>query len=310
MRKLTIILLSLILVVALAWFIQSGLLSSKPGGVETEQGRLHIMASIYPLYFLASRVAGDLAEIEQLVPNGVEIHNYQPTPRKLARLEGADAFIYNGLGLEPWAEKVVANIAAEDQVLRASGVVTLLREDDNHKEAGYDPHIWLDPQNARAIAKAISDLLGRLDQKNKGLYENNYLELANEISRLDHDYRQGLSHRENQVILVSHAAFGYLAHRYGFRQLSVTGTTPHQEPTPARLAQLFEAAHSNNLKYIFLETLASPRTVQTLAEEAGLQVLTLNTVAGLTEENVEEQADYFTLMRDNLENLRKALVEG
>ncbi len=128
------------------------------------------------------------------------------------------------------------------------------------------------------------------------------------LQELDLEYQTVLKNRKQDHILVSHSAFGYLCKRYGLVQLSVTGIAPHQEPTPGTLAKLIEETKAHGIRYIFMETLASPKTVYVLAEEANLQVLTLNPAAGLTEEQIKSNADYFSIMRENLRNLQQALV--
>ncbi len=293
------------------------------------QSKIQIYTSIYPLHDLASRIVGDKFELELVVPNGVEIHGYEPSPRKIASLEKADLFFYIGLGLESWAEKVVQNLEeAGVKTVRVTKDLKLLEleehdhsncnchehhghEHHDHEHHGhtYDPHVWLDPFNMKEIAYLITEELIRLDQGNQEFYRANYRDYAAEIEQLDREFKEGLAEKKREYVLVSHSAFGYLGKRYGFKQLSVTGISPDQEPTPGSLARLIGEVKEHNLEYIFLETLASPKTVDVLADEADLQVLELNPVAGLTAEDIAGGEDYFSLMRKNLANLKKALVE-
>ena len=288
------------------------------------QSKIQIYTSIYPLHDLASRLVGDKFELELVVPNGVEIHGYEPSPRQIARLEKADLFFYIGLGLESWAEKVVQNLEeAGVKTVRVTKDLKLLEfeehdhsncrchEHHGHEHHGhtYDPHVWLDPFNMKEIAYLITEELIRLDQGNQEFYRANYRDYSAQIEQLDREFKKGLAEKKREYILVSHSAFGYLGRRYGFKQLSVTGISPDQEPTPGSLARLIGEVKEHNLEYIFLETLASPKTVDVLADEADLQVLELNPVAGLTAKEIAGGEDYFSLMRKNLVNLKKALVD-
>ena len=296
------------------------------------QSKIQIYTSIYPLHDLASRIVGDKFELDLVVPNGVEIHGYEPSPRQIARLEKADLFFYIGLGLESWAEKVVQNLEeAGVKTVRVSKDLKLLEveehdhsnchchhchghhghEHHDHEHHGhtYDPHVWLDPFNMKEIAYLITEELIRLDQGNQEFYRANYRDYAAEIEQLDREFKEGLDEKKREYVLVSHSAFGYLGKRYGFKQLSVTGISPDQEPTPGSLARLIGEVKEHNLEYIFLETLASPKTVDVLADEADLQVLELNPVAGLTAKEIAGGEDYFSLMRKNLVKLKKALTE-
>ena len=287
-----------------------------------------VYTSIYPLYEVANKISGEKLTVKLVVPNGTELHSYRPTPKQLANLEGANLFFYNGLGLEPWADKVVSNLEnADTNPINIRKHVNLIRfnksndqEDNNqhehsHQESNtqhhenYDPHLWLDPLNMKLIAEKMKEEFEKIDPENKAIYQKNYQKFIKEIKQLDQAYKEALSNKDQDQILVSHAAFGYLANRYNFKQLAVTGVAPHEEPSPGVLAELTTRAKNHNLEYIFMETLASPKTVNILAQEADLQVLKLNPVAGLTKEQQKAGEDYFSLMYQNLENLQKALVK-
>lgn len=328
MRKTFVILLVFLVLSAILYLVNSNVLyfQSNIGGLDNGNSpdKLDVYTSIYPLFYIVEKIAGDHVNMTLIVPNGAELHNYHPSPHKLAGLEKADLFIYNGLGLEPWAQRAVQNLQnGNARIINASELVNLipiessLNEAGKSKEAGdeekketeYDPHIWLDPVNMKKIASGICDQLIRLDSTNQTVYRRNYRLFAQELDRLDREFKEGLADKKQEYILVSHAAFGYLAKRYGFKQLTVSGITPHAEPSPAKLAHLVEFAERYNLEYIFMETLTNPRIVNILALEAGLKVLPLNPFAGLTEKEKENQEDYFSIMRKNLHNLRKALVE-
>ena len=322
-------------------------------GAPERNEELTVYTSIYPLYEVANRVAGDKLNVKLVVPNGAELHSYRPTPKQIANLEDADLFFYNGLGLEPWAKKVENNLKqSKEKIINISQHVNLIEykkhqtitketattdhsneheehkheehkheehkhEEHKHEEhkhehnhsSKYDPHLWLDPVNMKLIAEKMKEEFVSLDPANKENYRKNYQKFAEKITQLDKKYQSSLANKQQNHILVSHSAFGYLGRRYDFKQLSVTGVAPHEEPSPGVLAKLTTQAKEHNLDYIFMETLASPKTVNVLAEEANLQVLELNPVAGLTKDEKESGDNYFTLMYQNLDNLKKALVK-
>ena len=284
--------------------------------------------SIYPLYELVKEIGGvdtDIA-IEFVVPSGSEIHNYEPSPRSLALLENADIFLYIGTGLEPWAERIDVSLAASGvKTVELSKYLDLIRYDEErvevhfhgkgerHHEEGhlhgiYDPHVWLDPLNMKKMAEIVKDELILLDPDKKEMYIDNYLNYLSRLEELERDFNI-LEKKKRDIIVVSHAAFGYLAERYGFRQLSLLGTTPHGEPTPGSLAEIIRMIRENEIEYIFVETLTDDRIVNVLIEETGVEALPLNPFLGLTAEELENGEDYFSIMRKNLTNLKKALVE-
>ena len=294
-------------------------------GTPQKKEELTVHTSIYPLYEVAKKVSGNNLNVKLVVPNGAELHSYRPTPKEIAEIEKTDLFFYNGVGLEPWAEKIEDNLSgSEAKMINISRHVNLIdytkqhtinkgSQDKNHTDKGkhkqYDPHLWLDPINMKLIAQKMREEFSSLDPAHKETYQENYNKFAQKINKLDQEYESTLAKQEQNYILVSHAAFGYLAKRYGFKQLSVTGIAPHEEPSPGVLADLTTQAKKYDLEYVFMETLASPKTVNILAQEADLEVLELNPAAGLTKEEQESGVDYFTLMDRNLDNLRKALVE-
>jgi zinc transport system substrate-binding protein len=161
----------------------------------------------------------------------------------------------------------------------------------------------------KTIAGELTAVFSSLDPENAAVYEENYTIYAAAIDELDEAFRRLEEEADQKVMLVSHSAFGYLAHRYGFKEIAVTGVNPHSEPNPGRLAELVNLAGEHELEYIFFETLANPKTAEVLAAEAGLTPLMLHNLEGLTVEQREAGEDYFSLMHENVRTLRQAMVE-
>lgn len=269
-----------------------------------EEDKLVVYTSFYPLYFLSNEIGKDNIELEIIVPIGVEAHDYEPTIKQLKSMENTDIFIYNGSGLESWSEKLLDTIVNEEKSINASDIVELINID-----GGVDPHIWLNPNNMILISEKIKDRLISLDQTNQEEYEKNYNELINRLKDLDNSYSEVLKDKKRDTILVSHKAFGYMAETYDLKQVSVTGINPEQEPSPKTIANVIDLAKEEDFEYIFLETLTSSKTVDVIAREANLETLVLNPIEGLTEDEEKNGEDYISIMKDNLENLKKALVD-
>lgn len=266
--------------------------------------RLLVYVSFYPMYFLAEEIGGDFVETKTVVPFGVDSHDYEPSMDQLRELTNAQVFIYNGANFESWVEKLINSVIEEDKTINASKYCELIEED-----GVADPHLWLDPENMIKVAEVIKDKLIELDGKNRVNYEENYESLKKRLMDLDNKYFEELKDKKNDSIIVSHRAFGYMANRYGFKQIPVAGISPDQEPSPRTIANIIDLISEKNYNYIFLETLASPKTVEVIAEETNLEILVLNPIENLTEEEIESGEDYITIMEKNLENLKKALVK-
>lgn len=291
---------------------------------KTSGAKLKVYASFYPIYFAAEQIGGNKVELYSIIPNGSEPHEYEPSIREIADVESGDVFIYNGAEMEPWAEKLSDNLEQKGiKSINLSQHVELIKleedeghdaheehsEDDDHNHGLYDPHIWLDPINMDKIAYQIMQELSKLDRANENFYKKNYDDFSEKIKELDIAYSSQLENRNRDTILVSHQAFSYLTKRYGLKQIAVTGITPQEEPSPRTLAKLLDTIENEKFEFIFLETLASPKVVELLAKEGNLRILELNPIAGLTKEQQDKKENYFSLMEQNLENLKKALVK-
>jgi zinc transport system substrate-binding protein len=295
---------------------------SKP--VEEAQGnteeKLLVYASFYPMYDFAKNIGKDKIDLKLMIPPGVEAHDWEPTAKMMGEMEKADVLIYNGLEMEPWIEKLTASIQSEQLIIIEASQGTELiegehhedeheEEEEEHEHGAYDPHVWLNPMNAMKQAENIKNAFIQADEANKDFYEANFNEFADKLKALDEKYKQELSNMKRKEIVVAHAAFGYLTNRYGLEQVAITGLSPQEEPSAAKLAELTEFAKQHNLKYIFFETLTSPKLARVLASEVGAETAVLNPLEGLTQEEIDAGKDYIAVMEENLAALKKALGE-
>lgn len=274
-----------------------------------------VVASFYPLYEFAVRIGGQHASVRILVPAGAEPHDYEPTARDVADLMAAKMLVYNGAGFEPWVEKVVPSLPGAVVKVNATAGLPLVEADAEgepnrraaeNRKAGFDPHVWLDPVLARQQADNI--LMGFLqaDRDHRTAYERNASELKADLGALDARYRQTLQSCRRKVFITNHAAFGYLASRYGLTMLPVSGLSPETEPSPARLKEIVRLARQHGVRIIYFETLVSPRVAETIAREIGAQTRVLNPLEGLSPEEQRRGATYVRVMDENL----RALADG
>ena len=256
-----------------------------------------VVASFYPLWEFARQVGGDRATVTSLVPPGVEPHDWEPSPQDVAAVRKARLFIYNGGGFEP----------AVDRLLRELGPGTVTVAATAGIEPLDDPHVWLDPVLAQRQVDAIRAALERVDPPGAPRYVENAAAFKAKLAALDEAYRTGLATCARRSLIVSHAAFTSLARRYGLKQIAITGVAPQSEPSPAELARIARLARAENARYVFFETLVSPKLAETIAREIGARTLVLNPLEGLTREEAAAGRDYLGLMRDNLAQLRTGL---
>lgn len=282
-----------------------------------DTSKLHVTTSFYPVYFLASEIGGEFAEVQNITPAGAEAHDYEPTPRELTAIEGSHLFIINGAGFEAWGEDIVAQLDPTRTIVVEAGedLASLEATEEEHEEeepAGHDygavdPHVWLSPVLAAQMADVILEGFVAADPAHEAEYTLSAETLKAELVQLDADYRAGLTSCARRDIITSHAAFGYIADAYGLRQVSIRGLSTEEEPSAQELAEISQFAKDNNVKYIFFETLVSPKLSETIATEVGAQTLVLNPLEGLTNEEMSAGKNYLTEMRTNLANLQLAL---
>ena len=275
-----------------------------------------VVASFYPLEYVAQRVAGDHAEVTGLTAPGQEPHDLELTFKQTADVAEADVLVFSH-GLQPAVDDAVDQSGAE-HVVDAAEVADLLppgetaaeheanagEESHDHGDEDVDPHFWLDPQRLSTVAAAVEEQLAEADPEHRADYAANLAALQDDLTALDGDFEKGLSGCARDTIVVSHDAFGYLAARYGLTVESINGLTPDAEPSPAHLAELADLIESEGITTVFSETLASPELADSLAGDLGLDTAVLDPVEGLTDETADE--DYLSLMRGNLAALQKA----
>lgn len=270
---------------------------------------IKVMASFYTMGDLAQKAGGEKVQVTTMVPAGTEPHDWEPSAQDIAMLEEADIFIYNGAGMEHWAEDVLGTLENKDLiVVEAAEDIELLGSHGHQGEAeAYDPHVWLDPQNGKKQMQRIEQALEKAAPEEKEYFQENSEKYEEEFDELDKEYREQLEPLPNKNIIVAHEAFGYLCQAYGLNQIGIEGLSPDSEPDPKKMEEIIEFARENQVKTIFFEELTSPKVAETIAKETGAETAVLNPLEGLKEEEIEEGKDYFSVMRENLQALVKAL---
>ena len=315
MKKRSLILVAIVVITILS----VGFYNLSSAGSTTSSKKLNIMASFYPMYDFAKKVGGDKVEVTNMVPAGTEPHDWEPSATDIKKLEEADVFIYNGAGMEHWTQDVLGSLENRNlKVVEASKGITLLEgneEEENSKEANsstgaiYDPHVWLNPLNAKVEMKNIKNAFVKVDPDNKNYYEKNYKRYANKFDQLNQEYKEGLSNIKSKNLITSHEAFGYLCQAYGLNQVGIEGLSADSEPDASRMNEIIQFSKENNVKTIFFEDLVSPKVSKTIADEIGAKTVVLNPIEGLTTKEIKAGKDYFTVMKSNLKILEKALNE-
>lgn len=262
-------------------------------------GKLLAAASFYPMAEFTRAVGGDKVEVYTMIADGVEPHDWEPSARDLTHLAHAAVFVYNG-GVEPWAQPALAAVSSDGVVGVEAGAAFMANNNS-------DPHFWLSPRKAAVEVAAIRDALAQADPAHADYYNANAAAYIEKINALDARLAQIAANAPQKTFITTHAAFGHLAADYGLEQVSVMGLSPQAEPSPAALNKLLELMRAKGIKYVFFETLVSPRIAESIAQAAGAQTLVLDPLEGLSLEGRANGDDYLKIMERNITNLEIAL---
>ncbi|MFB7832854.1 metal ABC transporter solute-binding protein, Zn/Mn family [Streptomyces sp. NPDC056056] len=293
-------------------------------------GKLDVVASFYPMQYLAEQIGGGHVAVDTLTKPGVEPHDLELKPKQIGELGEADVVLYLK-GIQPAVDDAIAQAGVKNTVdaatltkLEAHGTgVGHAGHDhaegehaegehaeeeaghDHGSEAGNDPHIWLDPVKYAEVAKGVGTALEKADPANAADYRKNTDALVKKLDDLNTDFANGLKNTTTKTFITTHSAFGYLAERYGLDQEGISGIDPESEPSPARIKELQDVAKKDKVTTVFFETLASDKTAKTLAGDTGLKTDVLDPLEGITDTSKGD--DYIEVMRSNLAALQKAL---
>jgi zinc transport system substrate-binding protein len=310
MNKKTLVwfVMGLVLVAILSYTFKVGIFRNGQNQQPTaSNSNLKVVGTFYPLAHFALAVGGNYVDVSNITPAGAEPHDYEPTPQDIIKAYNAKVFIMNGGGIDTWAEKIISDLSSK-------GVMVVDIQDSVQLEAApigtetpLDTHIWLDPVLAQQEVQLIRDAFMKADPIHAEAYDKNAADYIAQLQSLDKDFRTGLMSCKLKDIVTSHAAFGYMAKRYGLNQIAISGLSPGAEPSPQTLASIVQIARQKQIKYIFFETLVSPKLSQTIANEVGSQTIAFNPLEGLTDSEIAAGKTYLTEMRTNLDALRTAL---
>ena len=285
--------------------------------------KVRIVTSVFPLKEFVRAVCRERGDVSLLVPPGAEIHTWQPRPSDIVGLSSADIFIFIGSNMEPWLQDILDGVQnPELKTLETSQGVSLIMKDSSggrhesghrhersHESETMDPHIWLDFEIDQMIIEKIAALLSEIDPEGASIYANNAAVYKQKLKDLDRKFKESLQKCTHRVfILGGHAAFGYLAKRYGLQQVSLYGVSPDSKPTPKKLIEIVELAKTHKINVIFFEAAVSDELARVLAKEVGARTLVLNPGANLSKEELKLGKTFFDIMEENLENLKDGLI--
>ncbi|MEV5527148.1 metal ABC transporter substrate-binding protein [Streptomyces prunicolor] len=278
--------------------------------------KFDVVAAFYPLQYLAEQIGGDHVHVTSLTKPGQEPHDLEISAQQTAALGESDAVLYLK-NLQPAVDDAVSQSEVKTKIDAASltteekhgnevgGHAATHDTSKNEELAGLDPHIWLDPVRYAQVAEGVGKAFEKADPKNAADYKTNTAALVKKLDALNTEFKTGLANTKTKVFITTHAAFGYLAERYGLTEEAINGLDPESEPSAKRVKDLEKMAKADGVTTVFYETLVSDKTAKTIAADANLKTDVLDPIEGITKKS--RGKDYFSVQQANLKALQTAL---
>ena len=299
-NQVKIAIIAIVIVIPLSsysvWASDSSLQFRETNGL----GKLQAISSFYPLYEFAQQVGQDKVNVQLLVPEGVEPHDWEPTIQDVQLLQKSDMIIVNGFGFENWVENL-EEMNYQGIVVDTSDGIIRNENNENPILLSEDPHIWLNPILAKTQVQTIADAFSKSDPLNQKFYQKNAQSYMIELDKLDSKIKNDLSNC-NRDFITFHDSFSYFAYEYDLNQHTIISSNdPHSEPTAKTLEKIINTARELELKIIFTEDTTDPRISKVVANEIGGKILVLSPL------EISGDGNYISIMTENLNHLKEAL---
>jgi zinc transport system substrate-binding protein len=255
---------------------------------QDKRSKIRIFVSILPQAYLTERIGGDLIDVDVLVGPGQSPATYEPTPSQLSKLSEAELYFAIGVPFEKTLLRRIAGMMHEARVVKTQRVVTQavglerseghnLNSEPDHHHHGPDPHIWLDPNLGKLLARSMCEELVSVDPRHERFYLDNLSRLFADLDSVDARITELLAPFEGRRFYVFHPAFGHFGRAYGIEQVSIE--KDGKEPSAKQLAELIDEVKRENVKVIVVQEQFSTKVAEAIAEAAGARVLRLDPLA-------------------------------
>lgn len=320
MKKYIVALISILLLVIITSIIIN---LFKTESIIKNENSIQIITTLFPQYDFVKQIGKDKVDVKLLIDAGVETHNYDPTPKDMMLIDNSDMFIYTGSKLEPWADEIINGITSDCKIVDVSKNISLINmeefetkyennqivEDSEHEESeSQDTHIWLNPLNAIIMIDNITESLCNIDEENTDYYKNNAEEYKNKILDIDKEIEELVESSETKELAFGgEFAYSYFIERYHLNFVSVYTNCGHgEDPNISRVKSVIDYINKSKIPIVFYEELSEGTVAKMIAEETDTEALIFYSIHNAN--TVGEYSDtYVSLMKKNLENLRKAL---
>ncbi|WP_427708060.1 metal ABC transporter solute-binding protein, Zn/Mn family [Staphylococcus parequorum] len=311
----------------------------------SSKNKLKIYTTAFAFKSFTEQIGGKYVEAESIYPPGADMHSFEPTQKEMINIAKGDLFVYSSEDMDPVAKTITNSINNDN--LKLPLAKNLSEKDFNanheHEEAEHshehegheheeiaheheghehsdkadeheghdhgknDPHVWLDPEMNKIFAKEIRDDLTKKDPEHQDYYDKNYQKLVKDIEAIDEQMKAITKDTKRDKVVISHDSIGYLANRYGFEQVGVSGMN-NEEPSQRDLMDIVKNIKATGQPYVLYEQNISSKVTDVIQKESDSTPLGFHNMATLSKSEADkDNISYQSLMKKNIKSLDKAL---
>lgn len=314
-KKIILIVILLILIIGIL------ILMTYSNDNKNSNEKLNIAVTNFATYDFVRQIAGDNVNLTFLLGPGIDSHSYEPTTKDLITIQEADMFIYIGGELERWVDKVLETSDLSNvECICLKNMVELKQEkevdgaehehhDEHDEEFAYNEHIWTSPANAKIMIEKIAEKISEKDLDNKNFYITNAENYNEEITKLQKDIQDIVDNKvRNKLVFGDKMPMQYFLDEFGLEaSAAFNGCSTETEPSSTTLTYLIEKVKDEKIPVVLYIELSTGQVANTIAEEAGVGIMQIQTLHNVSKNDFENGETYVSLMRRNLDVLRKAL---
>ncbi|MDD2627871.1 MAG: metal ABC transporter substrate-binding protein [Clostridia bacterium] len=282
---------------------------------KNSEEKVKIVATLFPQYDFAKQIGGDLVDVSLLLPPGTDVHTYDPAPKDIVSINKSNVFLYTGPQMEPWAANISQNLNNSVKIVNVAEGIELFQEetqeheheDEHHHEK--DPHIWLDINNAKIMAKNICEILCIMDNVNSYVYKKNAEEYIKKLNELDNSFEQTINNgKRNKIAFGDKFAYSYFVNRYKIDYISAyDGCSESAEPSISKIISIEKEIEKEKIPVIFYESLSEGKIAKSIASKTGIKALVFSSVHNVSSGELKNGTTYIDIMEKNRINLEEAI---
>lgn len=269
-----------------------------------------IFTTIYPIQYIVEQVAGEFAHVQSIYPPGVDAHTYEPTSKDMTQLAKSDAFIYFGSTMEAFVESAEASLKNEQvELVSLEEYDELFETKDKQSSLERNPHVWIDPLRMVSMTDIVTDQLIEMFPEKEALLKENKKDVITDLKKLDEEFKERISPLDGKYLIVPHAAYHYWEESYGIEEIPISGLSPSEEPSQRYLAKIIETAKQYQINFLFYEQNTPDKLIEVVRDEIDAQTYTIHNLSILTEDDLQNNEDYLSIMKRNIDVLEEAFSQ-